>query len=287
MEFDFSSFAGTSSTLSGIQGLGNQAGALASGTGNSTLGNSISASMQPLSEAATIAGALTLNPIAIGKLITNPQAAIDFVKNYNPISVAADLDSILSKNGVSADFFSKYPFTAFLDNSTGHWKSRQGPLKSMTPEQRLSWYLKPILEGKFGHDDAVQYREFCAPITADFTNHRIANDEPNLPYNLAASWNQAIREKVFKGLDKYNGSQPIEPFLIDLTVTKDYSQILEQVKTQAAAVQQQRLQAQKIDALEKQVIENAAPLGKNNKTLIIGGIVVAVVIVIVFIVKGK
>ena len=227
-----------------------------------------------LGEGVTIGEAVSGDPAAILKLVQNPAAAAQFLLQYNPIAVGGDIASIFSANGVGPDFFSKFPFLNFLDNSTGHWKSRQPALRAMTPVQRLSWYINGFNTGGFTYSDANQYQEFFGAHGLD-KNHKVSNDEPNLPYQLAQTWNSILLEKIFKGqptfsFDDGNGHHVVKQsdFFIDVTKTQDYAQVLAQLQAQA--------QAQYNASLTPQGLQSS--ISSNSKTLLIFGILFGVLI---------
>ena len=295
MDFDFTSLTGASSSITGIQGIASQAGSLANASGNSNIGSTVNGLGQPLAEAATIAGAATGNPVAILKLITNPQAAIDFAKDYNPIAIAGTLDSLMSKNGVSSDFFSKYPWAAFMDNSTMHWKSRKARLNSMSPVERISWYMKNLNDGVFHNGDVAQYCYFYGHVP---DGAKVSNDESQLPYQVAAAWNALVKKIFFShGETSFDhqgyGStaNSLEDVTIDLTKTKDFDQVLVQIRAQAKDTHDRLIQQQQIQDLVTQKEEDdklaEEKSASNKKIMIIGGVVLAVIIVVVLIIKGK
>ncbi len=296
MSLDYASLTGNANQAEGL--LKGIAGSKGDGV-TQTLGSTVGDIMKPIKEAETIVGAAMLNPEAIMSLISNPQAAIDFVKTYNPITIEVNLMSVLSKNGVSADFFGDYPFLKFLDNSTTHWKSRSPALRGMTPVQRISWYMKAIDEGKFGFDDAVQYCEFCFPLTCDFNhNKHIDNDWPHLPFKIAAAWNNIIFTKVYKSQSTYqwndgNGhhEMPLSWLSIDITQVADYNDTIKEIRSEALAYKQQKDRDAQLAALMEQQAQDEADAeataAKNKKNMIIGGVVATVIIIIILIVKQK
>jgi len=242
-----------------------------------------------LGEGLTIGEAAMGDPAAILKLATNPQAVVDFVKNYNPIQTTEDVVSIFSKNGVSSDFFARFPFAAFLDNSTYHWKSRQPTLRAMTPVQRVSWFIKGFSDSNYGIGDAILYNDFFG-IGLD-QNHHVSYDAPNLTFQLAQAYNQTLFKYLFKGLptfswDDGNGHHVVtlDQLGIDITKTKDYAQILAQLQAQAKA-QYAAYQAQQAAALQAQ--QDAANKAKMEKIAIIVGIVLLLAVIIYFITKKK
>ena len=249
-------------------------------------GNLTGGSSSPISEGVTVGEAAMGDPAAILKLVTNPQAAIDFVKNYNPIQTTKDLVSVFSASGVSADFFSRFPFLAFLDNSTYHWKSRQPVLRVMTPTQRCSWFIKGFSDGSFGIGDAVLYNSFFG--NEKTSSHFITYDPPNLTFQLAQTYNQIMVKVVFP-----NGATTAQDgpwvrqkkdYLIDITQTKDYADVLAQLRAQAQA-QYDAYQAQQAAALAAQ--QAAANTAKMEKIAIIVVIFLLLAVIIYFTTKKK
>ena len=226
-----------------------------------------------------IAEAASGDPQAILALATNPQKVIDFAKNYNPIALQADLTSIFTANGVDSSFFDKFPFAKFLDNSTYHWKSRQGALRSMTPVQRVSWFIKGFNDGGYNAGDAILYNDFFGKALDQ--NHHISYDAPQIPYQLAATYN-AVLLKTFFGGDRnrsvsFNNYQnvTIDQIGIDLTATKDYTSVLTQIQQQA---QSQYNQYQNVRQMP--YVDSISQSGSNNKLYILVAVVLAIIIVI-------
>ena len=239
-----------------------------------------------LGEGVTIGEAAMGDPAAILKLVTNPQAAVDFVKNYNPITTTGDIVSVFSANGVSADFFSRYPFLAFLDNSTYHWKSRQPVLRAMTPAQRCSWFAKGFSDGSFGVGDAVLYNSFFG--NEKTSSHFVSYDPPNLTFQLAQAYNNVMVNRVFPNGATTAQDGPWvrhkEDYLIDITQTKDYADVLAQLRAQAQA-KYNAYQAQQAAALAAQ--QAAANTAKMEKIGIIVFIVLLIAVIIYFITQKK
>lgn len=246
----------------------------------SAVSGSVPGGIGGLGEGITIAEAATGDPQAILALATNPQAVIDFAKNYNPIAVGSDLASVFSANGVGADFFSKFPFASFLDNSTYHWKSRQSALRQMTPEQRVSWFIKGFTDASYGAGDAILYNDFFGKGLDQ--NHHISYDAPNLPYQLASAYNATLVKYLFGGdpnkiinLNNYQ-NVTIGECGIDVTATKDYAQVLAQIQAQAQAQYNASQQSKQV----------ASVASSSNMVYIIMGFVL-LALVIFLIIKHK
>ena len=268
-------------------------------SGNGNVGTSVGFTDNP-QLTSNIASAISGNPQAIAAILSDPKAIVNFLQDYNGISQASDAVSVLSANGVSADFFKKYPIASFLDNSTTHWKSRQPALLEMTPTQRIGWYINGIKDGKMGFNDAVQYQEFFGDPKADFNhNKHISDDSVKLTYQIASTWNSMMRKIADQNTQTFiwndgNGhhEKPLSWLSIDVTKTIDYPQVEASVKEQLAAkkasdikVANDAAQLKLLQDLDKKITPIDATSDYTKYYLIGGGVLILAIGVVLIIKK--
>jgi hypothetical protein len=103
-----------------------------------------------------------------------------------------------------------------FDNSTNKWKSRLQSLKNLTPDERLAWYIKKIVESN-DMQDAIQYAE----LFGNMANNSLGiDDRGKVSFKYAKLFNDVVnkfRATSPNGLGVWN--IPYDNVLINLSTT--------------------------------------------------------------------
>lgn len=130
------------------------------------------------------------------------------------------LNALLSKQGVSPDFFSNFPFLTAFDNSTFKWKSRLPLLEKMPPNQRVSYYIQRMQEGAPFEDAPQQYFELFGRSSGTKSG---TSDVGKVSKDVAKLFNDTLNEKYFKGKNVFmvgNSPRNLFDYTIDLSNTQ-------------------------------------------------------------------
>jgi hypothetical protein len=174
--------------------------------------------------------------MAIFALPTAASLASSIGKSVSSIGISA-LNSLLSKNGVSPDFFSKFKWLSFLDNSTSQWKSRLPTLRTYTPQERISFYIDKMMRNGPFHGSCVQYAELFG---TSYDAKSGLDDRGKVPVELLELFNSLADEKYFKGKESaVDGWTYYRSGILNrLDIAPDYLQVLQQRETASRNNQQ-------------------------------------------------
>lgn len=111
------------------------------------------------------------------------------------------LNALLTKEGVTPDFFSQFPFLTAFDNSTFKWKSRLPLLAKMTPNQRVAFYIQKMQDNAEFEDAPQQYFELFGRSSGTKSG---ISDVGQVSKDVAKLFNDTLNEKYFKGSSVYN-----------------------------------------------------------------------------------
>jgi hypothetical protein len=111
------------------------------------------------------------------------------------------LNALLTKEGVTPDFFSQFPFLTAFDNSTFKWKSRMPLLVKMTPNQRVAFYIQKMQDNAEFEDAPQQYFELFG--RASGTKSGIS-DVGQVSKDVAQLFNDTLNQKYFQGKSVFN-----------------------------------------------------------------------------------
>jgi hypothetical protein len=111
------------------------------------------------------------------------------------------LNALLTKEGVTPDFFSQFPFLTAFDNSTFKWKSRMPLLVKMTPNQRVAFYIQKMQDNAEFEDAPQQYFELFG--RASGTKSGIS-DVGQVSRDVAQLFNDTLNQKYFQGKSVFN-----------------------------------------------------------------------------------
>jgi len=130
------------------------------------------------------------------------------------------LNALLTKEGVSADFFSQFGFLSAFDNSTYRWKSRLPILAKLSANQRVAYYIDKMKKGDKFEDAAKQYFELFGRSTGTKSGF---SDVGQVSKDVAQLFNDLVNEKYYKGASTYNAggiSHNINEYTINTNNTK-------------------------------------------------------------------
>ena len=117
------------------------------------------------------------------------------------------LNALLTKEGVTPDFFSQFPFLTAFDNSTFKWKSRLPLLSKMTPNQRVAFYIQKMQDNAEFEDAPQQYFELFGRSTGNTKSG--FSDLGQVSRDVAQLFNDTLNQKYFKGKSVfYVGNSP-------------------------------------------------------------------------------
>jgi hypothetical protein len=112
----------------------------------------------------------------------------------------------LTKEGVTPDFFSQFPFLTAFDNSTFKWKSRLPLLAKMTPNQRVAYYIQKMQDNAEFEDAPQQYFELFGRASGTKSGF---SDIGQVSRDVAQLFNDTLNQKYFKGKSVfYVGNSP-------------------------------------------------------------------------------
>ena len=116
------------------------------------------------------------------------------------------LNALLTKEGVTPDFFSQFPFLTAFDNSTFKWKSRLPLLAKMTPNQRVAYYIQKMQDNAEFEDAPQQYFELFGRASGTKSGF---SDIGQVSRDVAQLFNDTLNQKYFKGKSVfYVGNSP-------------------------------------------------------------------------------
>lgn len=116
------------------------------------------------------------------------------------------LNALLTKEGVTPDFFSQFPFLTAFDNSTFKWKSRLPLLAKMTPNQRVAFYIQKMQDNASFEDAPQQYFELFGRASGTKSGF---SDIGQVSRDVAQLFNDTLNQKYFKGKSVfYVGNSP-------------------------------------------------------------------------------
>jgi len=116
------------------------------------------------------------------------------------------LNALLTKEGVTPDFFSQFPFLTAFDNSTFKWKSRMPLLAKMTPNQRVAFYIQKMQDNASFEDAPQQYFELFGRASGTKSGF---SDIGQVSRDVAQLFNDTLNQKYFKGKSVfYVGNSP-------------------------------------------------------------------------------
>ena len=116
------------------------------------------------------------------------------------------LNALLTKEGVTPDFFSQFPFLTAFDNSTFKWKSRLPLLAKMTPNQRVAFYIQKMQDNAEFEDAPQQYFELFGRSSGTKSGF---SDIGQVSRDVAQLFNDTLNQKYFKGKSVfYVGNSP-------------------------------------------------------------------------------
>lgn len=117
------------------------------------------------------------------------------------------LNALLTKEGVTPDFFSQFPFLTAFDNSTFKWKSRLPLLAKMTPNQRVAFYIQKMQDNAEFEDAPQQYFELFGRSAGNTKSG--FSDLGQVSRDVAQLFNDTLNQKYFKGKSVfYVGNSP-------------------------------------------------------------------------------
>ena len=111
------------------------------------------------------------------------------------------LNALLTKEGVTPDFFSQFPFLTAFDNSTFKWKSRMPLLVKMTPNQRVAFYIQKMQDGAEFEDAPQQYFELFGRSSGTKSG---ISDVGQVSRDVAQLFNDTLNQKYFQGKSVFN-----------------------------------------------------------------------------------
>lgn len=111
------------------------------------------------------------------------------------------LNALLTKEGVTPDFFSQFPFLTAFDNSTFKWKSRLPLLAKMTPNQRVAFYIQKMQDNAEFEDAPQQYFELFGRASGTKSGF---SDVGQVSRDVAQLFNDTLNEKYFQGKSVFN-----------------------------------------------------------------------------------
>lgn len=111
------------------------------------------------------------------------------------------LNALLTKEGVTPDFFSQFPFLTAFDNSTFKWKSRLPLLAKMTPNQRVAFYIQKMQDGATFEDAPQQYFELFGRSSGTKSGF---SDVGQVSKDVAELFNGYVNKYYFKNKDVFN-----------------------------------------------------------------------------------
>lgn len=111
------------------------------------------------------------------------------------------LNALLTKEGVTPDFFSQFPFLTAFDNSTFKWKSRLPLLAKMTPNQRVAFYIQKMQDGATFEDAPQQYFELFGRSSGTKSGF---SDVGQVSKDVAELFNGYLNKYYFKNKDVFN-----------------------------------------------------------------------------------
>ena len=111
------------------------------------------------------------------------------------------LNALLTKEGVTPDFFSQFPFLTAFDNSTFKWKSRMPLLVKMTPNQRVAFYIQKMQDNAEFEDAPQQYFELFGRSSGTKSG---ISDVGQVSKDVAQLFNDTLNQKYFQGKSVFN-----------------------------------------------------------------------------------
>jgi hypothetical protein len=111
------------------------------------------------------------------------------------------LNALLTKEGVTPDFFSQFPFLTAFDNSTFKWKSRLPLLAKMTPNQRVAFYIQKMEDNAEFEDAPQQYFELFGRASGTKSGF---SDVGQVSRDVAQLFNDTLNKKYFQGKSVFN-----------------------------------------------------------------------------------
>jgi hypothetical protein len=111
------------------------------------------------------------------------------------------LNALLTKEGVTPDFFSQFPFLTAFDNSTFKWKSRLPLLAKMSPNQRVAFYIQKMQDGAEFEDAPQQYFELFGRSSGTKSGF---SDVGQVSKDVAQLFNGYVNKYYFKNKDIFN-----------------------------------------------------------------------------------
>ncbi len=111
------------------------------------------------------------------------------------------LNALLTKEGVTPDFFSQFPFLTAFDNSTFKWKSRMPLLAKMTPNQRVAFYIQKMEDNASFEDAPQQYFELFGRASGTKSGF---SDVGQVSRDVAQLFNDTLNKKYFQGKSVFN-----------------------------------------------------------------------------------
>jgi hypothetical protein len=113
----------------------------------------------------------------------------------------AVLNALLTKEGVTPDFFSQFPFLTAFDNSTFKWKSRLPLLAKMSPNQRVAFYIQKMQDNAEFEDAPQQYFELFGRASGTKSGF---SDVGQVSRDVAQLFNDTLNQKYFQGKSVFN-----------------------------------------------------------------------------------
>jgi hypothetical protein len=130
------------------------------------------------------------------------------------------LNALLTKEGVTPDFFSQFPFLTAFDNSTFKWKSRLPLLAKMTPNQRVAFYIQKMQDNAEFEDAPQQYFELFGRASGTKSGF---SDIGQVSRDVAQLFNDTLNQKYFKGksvINVGNSTRNLSDYTISTLLSK-------------------------------------------------------------------